>query len=195
MQALEQTKEAIQLIRTRMEPLLRRYPADPTTMAAIALCLGTLRFMGSRLRGIKPSDPLRQQLNQIRVLLRRAQKFQADRNPQPSSTPANCHANATTDTSLGNAMVEETNEVSPEMKRPESPSEHPFSSSHNAQAAPAVPTDDEPMESRNMIIVEPLHNREGISKHHGERLGRPTASTSSTSQSKKRRSSSKKRRR
>jgi hypothetical protein len=77
--ALNKTRDALQQINSRVEPLLRRNrenPNDPTVAAAIALTMGTLRFMGSRLRGMKPSDPLRQQLNQIRTLLRKAQKHQ-----------------------------------------------------------------------------------------------------------------------
>lgn len=82
-EAVRKTREALQQIRTKLEPLLQRRrenPKDPTAKAAIALTIGTLRFMGARLRGRKPTDPLRQQLNQIRALLRKAQKYQQEQN-------------------------------------------------------------------------------------------------------------------
>ena len=87
-QALEKTNEALQQIRIKLQPFLERYDLSssakrPKTaaqrqqralhQAAVALSLGTLRYMGARLQGLdkgrRSDDPLRQELNQMRKLL------------------------------------------------------------------------------------------------------------------------------
>jgi len=88
-QALEKCNDAIQVIREKLKPLLKVLEEDTATakqramaQAAIALSIGTLRYMGARLRGLdqgrKHDDPLRQELNHMRKLLVQLQKKQQE---------------------------------------------------------------------------------------------------------------------
>jgi len=106
--ALQKTQEALQEIRKQLKPFLLELGVDPaadltpneagnkdkalselkqstaskeTTIKAsmaVALAMGTLRYMGARLRGLdqgrKSDDPLRVELNEMRKLMVSLQK-------------------------------------------------------------------------------------------------------------------------
>jgi hypothetical protein len=85
--ALRNTRDAIQEIQVQLQPFLEVAEKESSTamqraqaQAAIALSLGTLRYMGARLRGVdqgrNKDDPLRQELDQMRKLLVALQKKQ-----------------------------------------------------------------------------------------------------------------------
>lgn len=80
-EALVAVRQSADEIKAKLEPFLRRRQEErsATCNSAIALSLGTLRFMGARLRGKKPEDELRAQLNQMRSLLKQAQKQEKDK--------------------------------------------------------------------------------------------------------------------
>lgn len=80
-EALVAVRQSVHEIKAKLEPFLRRRQEErsATCNSAIALSLGTLCFMGARLRGKKPDDELRNQLNQIRSLLKQAQKQDKDK--------------------------------------------------------------------------------------------------------------------
>jgi hypothetical protein len=124
--ALEKTKEALELISIKLEPLLRRRDPDPAVTAAIALALGTLRFMGARLRGLKPGDPLRLQLNQLRTLLRKAQtqqkKQKSEKSKRSPSTATPKQPSTEVDKSSKDASIESPvkDRVNDERKLPSS---------------------------------------------------------------------------
>ena len=93
--ALAMTDKALKEIDLRLRPFLRMLSPssgidDPNRLAvartAVALSLGTLRYMGNRLRGSAqgkdPNDPLRLDLNRMRQILVQVQKKQQ----QPSPT-------------------------------------------------------------------------------------------------------------
>jgi hypothetical protein len=86
--ALRQSRDALLAIREQMQPFLGR-PQDPLAQTAVALSLGTLRYMGARLRGLDqgrlPNDPLRQELNNIRQLLVRVKKKKEAEQSQSAS--------------------------------------------------------------------------------------------------------------
>lgn len=90
--SLCQTTKALKEIQTQLQPFIRILGGDTMddddsedddnikdkprraqAQAAVALAVGTLRYMGSRLRGLdqgrKPDDPLRQELNQMRKVM------------------------------------------------------------------------------------------------------------------------------
>jgi hypothetical protein len=77
LKTLQQTKAAIQEIHKQLKPFLSRLQDDTDAhlkvqaQAAVALSIGTLRYMGARLKGndVKADDPLRQELNHIRKIL------------------------------------------------------------------------------------------------------------------------------
>jgi hypothetical protein len=75
-EALAAVRQSTDDIKAKLEPFLRRRQEERSAAcnSAIALTLGTLCFMGGRLRGKKPDDELRAQLNQMRSLLKQAQK-------------------------------------------------------------------------------------------------------------------------
>jgi soluble cytochrome b562 len=93
--ALTKTREALEEIQKQMRPFLRDLMGEnaeqddeideeeekiKTAQAsmAIALAMGTLRYMGARLRGLdqgrKQDDPLRKELNNMRKIMRDLQK-------------------------------------------------------------------------------------------------------------------------
>ena len=92
LKTLSKTDEALQQIRTKLQPFLKQLSSDDdnaittsdqrhkraVTQAAVALSLGTVRFMGARLRGLdegrRTDDPLRIELNKMRKLLSALQK-------------------------------------------------------------------------------------------------------------------------
>ena len=75
--ALESTKIALALIRKELKPFVRQLDSDDAAKKAqaqsvVALSIGTLRYMGARLRGKSQKgkeDPLRQELDQMRKVL------------------------------------------------------------------------------------------------------------------------------
>jgi hypothetical protein len=77
LKTLQQTKAAIQEIHKQLKPFVSRLKDDTNAhlkvqaQAAVALSIGTLRYMGARLKGndVKADDPLRQELNLIRKIL------------------------------------------------------------------------------------------------------------------------------
>ena len=91
-EALRKTRDALNEIEKQLKPFLRDLTGDADGSApdaqdkvktaqasmAIALAMGTLRYMGARLRGLdqgrKPDDPLRKELNSMRVMMRNLQK-------------------------------------------------------------------------------------------------------------------------
>lgn len=80
-EALVAVRQSVDEIKAKLEPFLRRRHDERSAScnSAIALSLGTLCFMGARLRGKKPDDELRTQLNQMRSLLKQAQKQDKDK--------------------------------------------------------------------------------------------------------------------
>lgn len=80
-EALETVRQSTDEIKAKLEPFLRRRQEERSAKcnSAIALTIGTLRFMGARLRGKKPEEELRAQLNQMRSLLKQAQKQEKDK--------------------------------------------------------------------------------------------------------------------
>ena len=101
MECLRKTREALKEIQKQLLPFLRdlgvdscdsgvekEEPAKPLSTAnnekviqasmAVALAMGTLRYMGARLRGLdqgrKSDDPLRQELNNMRKRMVTLQK-------------------------------------------------------------------------------------------------------------------------
>ena len=101
--ALQKTDLALQDIRTKLQPFLatleshaensnnssssKNQGPKPAKLAlsqtAVALSLGTLRFMGARLRGRKVDDPVRTELNHMRKLLVTLQQQQGKQSKQP----------------------------------------------------------------------------------------------------------------
>lgn len=79
LKSLQQSKSAIQDIHTQLKPFLSRLKEEndghlkAQAQAAVALSIGTLRYIEARLKGKdegrKAEDPLRQELNHIRKIL------------------------------------------------------------------------------------------------------------------------------
>jgi hypothetical protein len=96
-EALAAVRQSTDEIKAKLEPFLRRRQEERSAAcnSAIALTLGTLCFMGARLRGKKPDDELRAQLNQMRSLLKQAQKQEKEtaetRRQQSKSEKGNQH--------------------------------------------------------------------------------------------------------
>jgi hypothetical protein len=76
--ALKSTSEALIKIRKELKPFVKLLDSDDAeqraqAQAVVALSLGTVRYIGARIRGkdegTKQDDPLRQELNQIRNVL------------------------------------------------------------------------------------------------------------------------------
>jgi hypothetical protein len=112
--ALQKTDRALQDIRLKLQPFLAALEshADNSNMnnsssntiqqkptrslalsqTAVALSLGTLRFMGARLRGLdqgrKADDPIRKELNHMRKLLVTLQGTQSKQAKQKVKAPA-----------------------------------------------------------------------------------------------------------
>lgn len=101
--SLEKSKEAISVIKERLLPVLQRLTDDKfgeatgRAQASVALSIGMMRYMGSRLRGLdrgkKPDDPLRRDLNNIKRILANTKEKKADAakktisEPKKSTTP------------------------------------------------------------------------------------------------------------
>jgi hypothetical protein len=105
--ALQKTDRALQDIRTKLQPFLATLESHadhnnnsnnnnhkkPTrslalSQTAVALSLGTLRFMGARLRGqgSKADDPVRKELNHMRKLLVTLQQQQQGKKAKSHQT-------------------------------------------------------------------------------------------------------------
>lgn len=80
LEGLQQAQTALEEIQEHLQPFVRRLQSSTATrqqraqaQAVVALGMGTLRYMGARLRGLdqgrSPDDPLRQELNQMRKVL------------------------------------------------------------------------------------------------------------------------------
>jgi hypothetical protein len=106
--ALRNTREALDEIKKQLKPFLRDLAgasraaeiAETSTCddkgkkaeaaMAVALAMGTLRYMGARLRGLdrgrNPEDPLRKELNSMRKLMVTLQK-KIDETKAKAETP------------------------------------------------------------------------------------------------------------
>lgn len=109
MMALKRTKQALEDIRAKLEPVIQRLKADAfdkstaQAHATVALSIGMMKYMGARLQGVdkgrKADDPLRQELNQMRKVLaeiKARNKDTKEREPQsqPSGKAANMNKKA-----------------------------------------------------------------------------------------------------
>lgn len=85
--SLEKSKEAVLVIKEKLLPVLQRLTDDKfgeatgRAQASVALSIGMMRYMGTRLRGLdqgrKPDDPLRKDLNNIKRVLAKTKKSRA----------------------------------------------------------------------------------------------------------------------
>jgi hypothetical protein len=85
--SLEKSKEAVLVIKEKLLPVLRLLTDDKfgeatgRAQASVALSIGMMRYMGTRLRGLdqgrKPDDPLRKDLNNIKRVLAKTKKSRA----------------------------------------------------------------------------------------------------------------------
>jgi hypothetical protein len=80
---LKSTSEALIKIRKELKPFVKLLDSDDgeqraQAQAVVALSLGTMRYIGARIKGKdegrKQDDPLRQELNQIRSVLVQIEK-------------------------------------------------------------------------------------------------------------------------
>ena len=87
LEGLEKTKKALTEIKKQLKPFVDRLEtaegkALAQAQAAVALSVGTLRYMGARLRGLdqgrKADDPLRKELNEMRRVLTEVEKRKDD---------------------------------------------------------------------------------------------------------------------
>lgn len=87
LEGLEKTGNALKEIKKQLKPFVERLEtaegkALAQAQAAVALSVGTLRYMGARLRGLdqgrKPDDPLRKELNEMRRVLTAVEKLKDD---------------------------------------------------------------------------------------------------------------------
>ena len=97
--ALKSTSEALIKIRKELKPFVKLLDSDDTeqraqAQAVVALSLGTVRYIGARIRGKdegrKQDDPLRQELNQIRsvlVQIERKRKSREENDSQMEASP------------------------------------------------------------------------------------------------------------
>jgi hypothetical protein len=87
LEGLKKTGEALQEIKKQLKPFVDRLDSAEgkglaQAQAAVALSLGTLRYMGARLRGLDQgrNDALRQELNEMRRVLTAVEKLKDDTN-------------------------------------------------------------------------------------------------------------------
>jgi hypothetical protein len=129
--ALQKTDLALQDIRTKLQPFLATLESHaensnnisssssnqgpkPAKLAlsqtAVALSLGTLRFMGARLRGRKVDDKVRNELNHMRKLLvtLQQQQPQGKQSKQSQSKQAKQKGKAQAQAAVKEAVVKET---------------------------------------------------------------------------------------
>lgn len=77
--ALQKTKETLNDIKSKLEPVVQRLKDDAfekataQAQATVSLSIGMMKYMGARLQGLdqgrNPDDPLRKELNQMRKVL------------------------------------------------------------------------------------------------------------------------------
>jgi hypothetical protein len=96
LEGLEKTGEALIEIRKQLKPFIAQLEtaegkALAQAQAVVALSVGTLRYMGARLRGLdqgrKPDDPLRKELNEMRRVLQEVEKMKNDESPMKNKAP------------------------------------------------------------------------------------------------------------
>lgn len=83
LESLEKTGNALVEIKKQLKPFVKRLEtaegkALAQAQAAVALSVGTLRFMGVRLLGETPDEKLRQELNEMRRVLTAVEKLKDD---------------------------------------------------------------------------------------------------------------------
>jgi hypothetical protein len=95
LEGLEKTGKALIEIRKQLKPFIVKLEtaegkALAQAQAVVALSMGTLRYMGARLRGLdqgrKPDDPLRQELNEMRRVLTEVEKMKNDESTKKKGT-------------------------------------------------------------------------------------------------------------
>lgn len=91
--ALQKTKEALNDIKSKLEPVVQRLKDDAfekataQAQATVSLSIGMMKYMGARLQGLdqgrKPDDALRNELNQMRKVLAEIKaRHSDDKKPQ-----------------------------------------------------------------------------------------------------------------
>jgi hypothetical protein len=97
--ALKSTSEALIKIRKELKPFVKLLDSDDAeqraqAQAVVALSLGTVRYIGARIRGKdegrKQDDPLRQDLNQIRNVLVQIERKRKSRGENESHMEPSC---------------------------------------------------------------------------------------------------------
>jgi hypothetical protein len=97
--ALKSTSEALIRIRKELKPFVKLLDSDDLerraqAQAVVALSLGTVRYIGARIRGKdegrKQDDPLRQELNQIRNVLVQIERKRKSKGEIDSHMEASC---------------------------------------------------------------------------------------------------------
>ena len=139
--ALEKTKQALAGIKTKLQPVLSRLQDETLddgtkahANATIALSIGMMRYMGSRLRGLdqgrNADDPLRKELNNMRRVLAEIKKKNASkkgsaeadkkRNPQKKEDEKQISASSEKINSRGGSELQSKEEKasSPAENRP-----------------------------------------------------------------------------
>jgi DNA anti-recombination protein RmuC len=96
LEGLENTGKALIEIQKQLKPFIAKLAsaegkALAQAEAVVALSVGTLRYMGARLRGLdqgrKSDDPLRKELNEMRRVLQEVEKMKNDESPKHNETP------------------------------------------------------------------------------------------------------------
>lgn len=96
--ALHKTKEALDDIKSKLEPVIQRLKDDAferataQAQATVSLSIGMMKYMGARLQGLdegrKPDDSLRKELNQMRKVLAEI-KARHSEEKKPEARPKN----------------------------------------------------------------------------------------------------------
>jgi hypothetical protein len=96
--ALNKTKEALVTIKDRLQPVLQKLNEDAfekesvtaQAQATVALSIGMMKYMGVRLRGLdqgrKADDPLRKELNKMKLVLAEIKKKYAEKTKDGDKT-------------------------------------------------------------------------------------------------------------
>lgn len=87
LEGLKKTGDALHEIKLQLQPFIQKLEtaegkALAQAQAAVALSVGTLRYMGARLRGLDQgrNDALRQELNEMRRVMTAVEKLKDDTN-------------------------------------------------------------------------------------------------------------------
>jgi hypothetical protein len=95
LEGLEKTGKALIEIRKQLKPFIAKLEtaegkALAQAQAVVALSVGTLRYMGARLRGLdqgrKSDDPLRKELNEMRRVLQEVEKMKNNASTTKNTT-------------------------------------------------------------------------------------------------------------